>query len=511
MAYQNVGGTPRFYIDSFQYLKSLGFNIVVVENQEVNEELLNLLDLDPVIQKKLNNHINIKWSDIPFDGTYYADENHPYPSWSLKNFVNPEKAYFALLNHNIKSEGDQFTATCYFADPNSIATTFSNRQEILNATDLGGDSNPILTSEKGCTIMGGDISNYDIYDSVTSTVKLQVFEGSENLHVGAFSVGSYYDMPVSPNLNLTMNIEFDGFDNSKALNGATSTNAIYQGSPWWYDKDGNKVEPWAIGGLKAISKRNGRRVWNLNFSYVSDKDLFASNYGSSTYAEPGNLTDIGYDSGDVDTMNWGQDLITNGDFEDGLTGWGAGSDSANGGVTPVIRNTGSPASNGARIVTVGENNGNSYINQNYTIKSGDTFKISYRILENNGGSVAFESNTTVHLESSVGNHSFEYTFPADDSGFVFKRGQKDTDVTIDDIVVLKSNPSDFQYTIDDDDSFSAQVLNKISHGQKFIFQPDNTNNNPDQFAICVLDQNSFSMKRTAHNVYDISMKIKEVW
>ena len=82
---------------------------------------------------------------------------------------------------------------------------------------------------------------------------------------------------------------------------------------------------------------------------------------------------------------------------------------------------------------------------------------------------------------------------------------------VDDVEVVFSNPRKFEHTIDDDDSFSAQVLNKISHGQKFIFQPDNTNNNPDQFAICVLDQDSFSMKRTAWNVYDISMKIKEVW
>ena len=26
MAYQNVGGTPRFYIDHIQYLKSIGFD-----------------------------------------------------------------------------------------------------------------------------------------------------------------------------------------------------------------------------------------------------------------------------------------------------------------------------------------------------------------------------------------------------------------------------------------------------------------------------------------------------
>ena len=55
------------------------------------------------------------------------------------------------------------------------------------------------------------------------------------------------------------------------------------------------------------------------------------------------------------------------------------------------------------------------------------------------------------------------------------------------------------------------VLNKIGNGQRFIFQPDNTNNNPDQFAICQLDQDSLDIKQVANGVYDISLKIRETW
>ena len=227
--------------------------------------------------------------------------------------------------------------------------------------------------------------------------------GHANVSLGALSWGIYYDIPVSPDLDLTMEIEYDGVNNIKTLSGNTITQANYQGSPWWYDVDGNRVEPWAISrtveqivadvlasgselnvvdiiavaqeNLKnsTLNKRNGRRIWNLKFSYMSDKDLFASNYGSSTYIE----TDTNYDSIDLDTD---------------------------------------------------ENNNNI-----------------------------------------------------------------------------------FYYNIDTDDSFGAQVLNKISHGEKFIFQPDSTANNPSDFAICTLDGDSFSMKRTAFNVYDIEMKIREVW
>ena len=34
---------------------------------------------------------------------------------------------------------------------------------------------------------------------------------------------------------------------------------------------------------------------------------------------------------------------------------------------------------------------------------------------------------------------------------------------------------------------------------------------PDGFAICILDQKGISIKQVAHQVYDISLKIMEVW
>ena len=128
-----------------------------------------------------------------------------------------------------------------------------------------------------------------------------------------------------------------------------------------------------IGEPTAIGRRRGRRVWSMNFKYLSQEDLFASNYMSNTYME----TDSGYDSADLDTDADGNEV--------------------------------------------------------------------------------------------------------------------------------------FYYNLDSDDSFHAQVLNKIGNGQRFIFQPDNTNNNPDQFAICQLDQDSLDIKQVANGVYDISLKIREVW
>ena len=45
----------------------------------------------------------------------------------------------------------------------------------------------------------------------------------------------------------------------------------------------------------------------------------------------------------------------------------------------------------------------------------------------------------------------------------------------------------------------------------FIFQPDNNNNNPDQFAIARFDMNSLTYDQVANNVYNVKLKIRESW
>ena len=70
----------------------------------------------------------------------------------------------------------------------------------------------------------------------------------------------------------------------------------------------------------------------------------------------------------------------------------------------------------------------------------------------------------------------------------------------------------FDYDLMTHDNFFSQVWHKSLGGTlPFIFQPDNTNNSPDAFAICKIVENSLKITQSAYNVYDISLKIEEVW
>ena len=70
----------------------------------------------------------------------------------------------------------------------------------------------------------------------------------------------------------------------------------------------------------------------------------------------------------------------------------------------------------------------------------------------------------------------------------------------------------FAYNLMNHNDFYSQVIHKTNGGQlPFIFQPDSSNNSPDAFAIAKLDMNSFKFEQVANGVYNIKLKIREVW
>ena len=78
------------------------------------------------------------------------------------------------------------------------------------------------------------------------------------------------------------------------------------------------------------------------------------------------------------------------------------------------------------------------------------------------------------------------------------------------------HPDDYGLGFNDniltDDSIFSQVIHKTNGGQlPFIFQPDSLNRNPDGYAIAKLDMSSFSFKLVANGVYNMKLKIREVW
>ena len=400
MAYQNVG-TPRFYIDLYEWMNSIGnidridhnnritltgnpFGLnpsepCVVSYNAVNPEGDGVTTAPGTIRYYLNTPIDRK---ITSKINYHAIIGHNSASCEKTNEVNITAGSGVDLENlhfrpNMAMSGVDGTYLGLHSNSSSAV-----RQPLVNCEISpemwSGSSGYIHALNDGFSIIEAYPSNDDENERDYLNMNIGMDGGdywlNTNLTVNlnCISVGTFYDMPHSPELDLTMTIENDGYDAIATQGGAHLSNIRYTGAPMWERADGTKVPPWTIGEPTAVGRRHGRRVWNLKFNYLNDSDLFASNYMNTTYLQSG--SDTGYDS---------DDLTTDG--------------------------------------------------------------------------------------------------------------------------------NNFYYTLENDDSFHAQVLNKVGNGQRFIFQPDNTNNNPDQFAICQLDQDSLNIKQVANSVYNIALKIREVW
>ena len=68
----------------------------------------------------------------------------------------------------------------------------------------------------------------------------------------------------------------------------------------------------------------------------------------------------------------------------------------------------------------------------------------------------------------------------------------------------------FTFNILTDNNFFSQVIHKTNGGQlPFVFQPDT--NDFTNLIIAKLDMKSFQFKQVAHNTYNCSVTVREIW
>tara|TARA_R100000278_G_scaffold74800_1_gene58475 strand:- start:119 stop:1243 length:1125 start_codon:yes stop_codon:yes gene_type:complete len=303
MAYQNVG-TPRFFIDNYMYLRALGLDTEsYIEQTGIDNDATfpnnymisplnneNIFTLTPDIGKPLQRSEDSMRFFIPCGNLSGID------------YSGNMKWYGAMLNHNLGDCNVRIQNIMFHDAVNQDSDFFiADSQEIgiLNA----GNYVDVVTMQNGSSIWFSDLTpENQPYTGFAITGdghggSLETFE------VGAISMGVMYTMPHSPDLNLSMDIEFDGYDESETLGGSTLTNIRQTGAPCWTN-NGKYNSPFSVGEFSddkmlGGAKRNGRRTWNLKFSLISDTNVFASNYMNTMHTET--ITD--YNSSDITTEN----------------------------------------------------------------------------------------------------------------------------------------------------------------------------------------------------------------
>tara|TARA_R100000808_G_C2123945_1_gene134577 strand:+ start:127 stop:1065 length:939 start_codon:yes stop_codon:yes gene_type:complete len=88
----------------------------------------------------------------------------------------------------------------------------------------------------------------------------------------------------------------------------------------------------------------------------------------------------------------------------------------------------------------------------------------------------------------------------------------DSDIFPDTLNLTNMNSSNFDGGLNTGTDFYGQVIHRTAGGAlPFIFSPDGSSTDLDNFAICTFDQNSFQFDQVAPAVYNVSLKIREIW
>ena len=265
MAYQNVG-TPRFYIDSLNWIRSLGLTSSATGVFNFN----------------------------PSSKTTYVNNN----SWKINiNSVNLGKLdFFAMLGHNsggVHAWQMQSTSTTGDSTTWSVPNPYGFMGGGELEVNYGSDPNHKPEPEyHGFTIGSLNIDKDDM--GATSMIRLYQSEAPDPpVYLGCLLIGRTYTMPHSPDLNLSLSYEYGGTKTIETKGGASLSNNFYHKPPSW--GNGSAWELYEGTATQNLA-RSGRRMWDLSFSYLQDSSVFPdvsslTNYEVDGYGSTDSVTE----------------------------------------------------------------------------------------------------------------------------------------------------------------------------------------------------------------------------
>jgi len=271
MAYSSVG-KPRFYIpltELFYYNGALTVTSDVIDNAQS--------------AGYLNPSRTFTFSDDVSDSNVGIDFDFGTPV----NDLFGDKGFVAILGHNFKSNN-----ISYYVQNTNGETGFTE-VDVINAVPTGGGASSVTPDYDGFSICTFDAT---AETSGATSIKIRFDGASQSTTFGSIVMGRYFDMPVNPDLKLSMVRDYSGIKKTMTKSGATLSNAGYIRPASW-----NGGNAWELGGGNYANARTGRRIWSLNYSFLSDHEVFSPNEIANTYIDPNAVGD--YEDADVNTAN----------------------------------------------------------------------------------------------------------------------------------------------------------------------------------------------------------------
>ena len=288
-----VVATPRVYVDNLLLARTLGLklNIGGVNYGVTGSEPIEysssstakaLWDLDPVRSLRFQNQSNqITFIQNEF---YTTAEDRPF----LGAFLNlmHTSNYAAVLNHNLFSGGSVTAQVLLDYNDGTTPTTTS----IVGDFGQDIDEDGYIIAEFELNDNNDELWEFD-FKIIPSGTTPNSSLGAFNYNIGSFSVGTYLDFPVSPDLSVKVGYTHDGVQSKRTIGGKDLTHVSYSGSPDW-----GRLPPFTTSRGESRYFRGagltGRKTWDMKFSYVDKTDMFRA-------------TESGHSAGTYFRDNWG--------------------------------------------------------------------------------------------------------------------------------------------------------------------------------------------------------------
>jgi len=268
MTYSRIA-IPRIYTDWINWELTTGKMATTDLTQSgiTSTDPIEMFDLNP------SNVITIGGSGTSTQHAIKINTNITTDSYMNIDFC-------AILGHNFKQ------ADVKFKLQTDDASGFGSPQtpDLTEVVNIGGDT----TGEAYATPANNGWSLFTFSQSTDNQyIRLLIDPGTENydadIKIGAILLGSFYDFPHRADLKLSRNNDFDN-DLNGARGGKRFSNLKHKGSADWF------VNQWRLttGTGPDSSRYYGRRIYDLNFSYIDDTEMQSNDF---------NLNDMYLDTG----------------------------------------------------------------------------------------------------------------------------------------------------------------------------------------------------------------------
>ena len=184
--------------------------------------------------------------------------------------------YAAVLNHNLLSGGNS---------PTQVALDYNSQTNLTTTSIVGNfgqdiDEDGYIIAEFELNDNNDELWEFD-FKIIPSGTTPNSSLGAFNYNIGSFSVGTYLDFPVSPDLSVKVGYTHDGVQSKRTIGGKDLTHVSYSGSPDW-----GRLPPFSTSrGVDTYYKGagfTGRKSWDMKFSYVDKTDMFSAVHSGSS-------------------------------------------------------------------------------------------------------------------------------------------------------------------------------------------------------------------------------------